>query len=81
MIKRKEQAMNWTVANQKYCLNNWRVYPTPDGWRIARRKYKEMPFFEEISGMVFDTSRQALTAVERMIEREKRNEPRTNKKR
>ena len=64
--------MNWTVANQKYCLGDWRVYPTSDGWRVSHRIHKELPHFDEMVGLVFETSRQAITAVEMMIERERR---------
>lgn len=61
--------MDWTVTNQKYCLGDWRVYPTPDGWRIAHREHKELPNFTEIKGASFDTSRQAMTAVEIMMKK------------
>lgn len=63
--------MNWTVANDKYCLENWRVYGTPEGWRISHRKYKELPNFTELPGLIFETSEKALAMVERLVEREK----------
>lgn len=59
--------MNWTVAKEKYCLGDWRVYGTPDGWRISRRKFKELPNYIEIDGLIFDTSEQALKKAEELI--------------
>lgn len=65
--------MNWTVVNEKYCCGDWRVYGTPEGWRISHRKFKQLPNYTEMSGLIFDTSEKALATVERMVEREKRN--------
>lgn len=62
---------NWIVVNEKYCFQNWRVYPTPEGWRVAKRKFKELPSFTELPGLIFETSEKALAEVERMIERGK----------
>ena len=64
--------MNWTVANNKYCMNDWRVYETPHGWRISHRKYKELPNFIELSGLIYDTSEKALATVERIINQKAR---------
>ena len=64
--------MDWTVANEKYCMNNWRVYATPDGWRISHRKYKELPNYIEVDGLIFDTSDQALEYAEKLANKYER---------
>lgn len=59
--------MCWIYTNDRCFLKGkWCVYPTPDGWRIAKKRHKELPQFTELSGMVFESRMKAQERVEEM---------------
>lgn len=49
----------WTKGNEKYMSGNWIVEPTPDGWIIGCRPFKEVRTFQKIEGLVFESSEAA----------------------
>lgn len=49
----------WRKGNQKYMNGNWIVAPTPEGWVIGCRPFKEVRTFQEVKGLRFDSSEEA----------------------